>query len=585
LFASSDAGTIVDTRPALKCLSNLGRRHMMQALSSLLALVAALGQADNPSTRQRPAGKPAAVQTPTPELRIDSGTIRGLVLGDKKDVHVYKGIPFAAPPVGELRWKPPQPVVPWKGVRDCFEFGAACPQKVSALFASIPEMALHAPTSEDCLFLNVWTPSGRKSEKLPVLYWIHGGGFVMGAASQPLYDGEELARLGCVVVSINYRLGLFGFLAHPALSQESGDKVSGNYGQLDQIEGLRWVKRNIALFGGDPEHVAIFGESAGAMSVVCLMVAPQAKGLFHGAVVQSAAGMNLAKLRQTDPGQESAEQVGQRLIAAAGITRAADSRQLRRLDPGKLVQAAPTEASPGAPVRLRPLTLRLGPIVDGHVIPDSPNAVFAAGRAHAVPVIVGNTRDEMAILLLASKMPADEAAYSKLLKHEFGELAELVAKAYPARDAREVRSAIIQLTTDLSFVDETRIIARAQANAGPNTYRYQFSRGTKRGFLQSLGAHHGAELAYLFQRPSPRDDEETMRISRAMGHYWINFARAGDPNGKDLPSWPSYRPGTEEIVDFADKVNVLKGPRNEQLDVIERVLSAPAAAGTRQAAR
>jgi para-nitrobenzyl esterase len=549
---------------------------MTRTMTLLLgALVATMGQAQERSSRERAEAK-SAVRTPTSELRIDSGAIRGLVVGDKKDVHAYKGIPYAAPPVGELRWKAPMPAKAWEGVRDCFEFGAACPQKIPALFGNIPEMAIRAPFSEDCLFLNVWTPVERKSEKLPVLYWIHGGGFVLGAASQPLYDGEELARLGCVVVSINYRIGLFGFLAHSALSQESSDKVSGNYGLLDQIEGLRWVKRNIALFGGDPDRVTIFGESAGGMSVLCLMVSPEAKGLFHGAISQSAAGMNMTALRESHGGRESAEQAGQRFIAACGLSPSADAGQMRQLDAKVLVQAAPHEPAPGGLLQLKPVSLMLGPIVDGHVIAGSPNLLFAAGRQHPVPMVVGNTRDEMAIFLLMTKMPADEKAYLNKLKDDFGDLAEAVAKAYPAQGAGKVRSAATQLTSDMSFVSESRTIARSHSAAGQKTFRYQFSRGTKRGFLQSLGAHHGAEVAFLFQRPSGRDDEGEMRMSRTIGRYWINFAATGDPNGPSLPAWPAYRSGTEEMADFAEDVNVLKGYRNDQLDVIEKVLQATA---------
>jgi para-nitrobenzyl esterase len=550
---------------------------MIQATTVLLNMMLALGQPEKPS-----AAKAEPERVPTSEIRIDSGVVRGLVVGDKKAVHAFKGIPYAAPPVGEGRWKPPQPVSPWQGVRDCFEFGAACPQKMPTLFATIPEMAIRVPESEDCLFLNIWTPAERTSAKLPVLYWIHGGGYVMGAASQPLYDGQELARLGCVVVSINYRLGLFGFLAHPALSKESTDKVSGNYGLLDQIDGLRWVKRNIAAFGGDPNHVTIFGESAGGMSVLCLLAAPEAKGLFHGAISQSPAWMNMAQLRETFPGEETAEQTGQRLLAGSGVPASADARQMRQLDVKALVQAAPAEPGPGAPLRLKPLTLWIGPIVDGHVLTDNPNTLFAAGRQHAVPVIIGNTREEMSLLALGTKFPADEAAYLKQLKDDFGNLAGPVAKMYPAPDGKELKPAIIQLASDLSFVSETRHIARAHAAAGQKTFRYQFSRGSKRGFLQSLGAHHGCELAFLFQRPAARDDDGEMGISRTIGRYWINFAAAGDPNGQGLPAWPAYRLDSEEMVDFAADASILKRHRNDQLDVIERVLRGGAQAGSKK---
>jgi para-nitrobenzyl esterase len=535
----------------------------------------AIGQVEGRSPGATPASKIASDRTPTTEIRVDSGAIRGLVVGDKKDIHVYKGIPYAAPPVGELRWKPPQPVQSWQGTRDCFEFGAACPQKIPALFDSILEMSLRVPFSEDCLFVNVWTPAEHRSGKLPVLYWIHGGGFVVGAASQPLYDGEELARLGCVVVSINYRLGLFGFLAHPALSQESSDKVSGNYGLLDQIEGLRWVRRNIAAFGGDPGRVAIFGESAGGISVLCLMAARETKGLFHGAIAQSAVATNLPRLREVHPGPETAEQMGQKSIAACGLAASADARQMRQLDAKALVQASPG-ADSGAPLRMKPLSITLGPILDGHVLPDDPDLLFAAGREHAVPLIVGNTTEEMSILLLGTKMPTDPAAYQAKLQEEFGELAEPLAKAYPAQDAAQVRSAVIQLTSDLSFVSETRSIARRHSAAGQKTFRYQFSRASKRGFLQGLGAHHAAELAFLFQRPPLRDDEGEIRMSRILGRYWINFAAIGDPNGPGLPVWPVYRPGAEQMVDFAADVKVLQGPRNDQLDLIDKVLRAMA---------
>jgi para-nitrobenzyl esterase len=547
---------------------------MTQLVTPLLGLVIALGQADGASSKSGAAARPVATRTPTVELRLDSGTIRGLVVGDKKDVSAYKGIPYAAPPVGELRWKPPQPVQPWKGVRDCFEFGAACPQNIPPFLAAIPEMALGAPTSEDCLFVNVWTPAQRGSEKLPVLFWIHGGGFVMGAGSQPLYDGEELARLGCVVVSVNYRLGPFGFLAHPSLSKETADKASGNYGLLDQIEGLRWVKRHIATFGGDPDHVTIFGESAGGMSVLCLMVAPQGKGLFHGAIAQSPAWLKMTPLRSASAGSETAEQAGQRLITSCGLGPTPEAAQMRQLDARALLKALPAMPDAGAPLQLKPLTLKIGPIVDGTVIPDNPNLMFAAGKQHTVPLVIGNTKEEMALFLMGTRMPADEAAYLKKLKDDLGDVAGEVAKAYPVQDAKEIHATAIQLCSDLSFVGETRWIARRHAAAGQPTFRYQFSRGSTRGFLQALGAHHGAELAYLFQSPAARADAGALRLGRIMGRYWLQFAAAGNPNGQDLPAWPAYRTDGEEMIDFAENVSVLQGYRNEQLDVIDKILRA-----------
>ena len=339
----------------------------------------------------------------TPQIRIDTGVLRGLIVGPRNDICVYKGIPFAAPPVGDLRWKPPQPPHAWQGVRDCLEFGPACPQPSIAPLVLMPEMVTNAPLSEDCLYVNIWAPTGRANQKLPVLYWIHGGGFVIGAASQPMYDGEELARLGCVVVSVNYRMGPFGFLAHPALSAESPDHVSGNYGLLDQIEGLRWVRRNIAAFGGDPDRVTIFGESAGGISVDCLMVMPAAKGLFHGAIAQSATALTLPRLREPVDGEQSSEQSGLKAMAACGLDASADVAKMRRLDAATLVRAVPIALAIASPIKLQPPFISCGPVVDGIWIPDQPPAIFAAGREHPVPMIVGNTRNEMSLFLLAKQ--------------------------------------------------------------------------------------------------------------------------------------------------------------------------------------
>jgi para-nitrobenzyl esterase len=554
---------------------------MTSTFAYLVCIALVMGHGDGAASGEGPGGERGMARNATLELRIDSGTIRGLVVGDKNDVHVYKGIPYAAPPVGERRWKPPHPAAAWDGVRDCFEFGAACPQQPLGLFARVPELAIRARFSEDCLFLNVWTPSEHKSGKLPVVYWIHGGGYVAGAASQALYDGEGLARLGCVVVSINYRLGLFGFLAHPALSRESSERVSGNYGLLDQIEGLRWVRRNIAAFGGDPDHVTIAGESAGGISVLCLMAAPQARGLFHGAIAQSGVRVK-AHLRGGPPGELTAEEAGKRLIAACGLGPSADATRMRALDAKALVEAAPVEGGPGTPLSLKPLkSLLVGPTVDGCVIPEDPDLVFAAGREHPVPMIVGNTRDEMSLLLMGTLMPADEAAYLTTLKREFGDLAESVAKAYGAKDPKQIRPAVVQLTSDMSFVSLSRSIARAHAAAGQSTFRYQFSRG----YLPGLGAHHGADLPCLFQRPMPGRDEAATRVSRTMGLSWIRFAATGNPNGPGLPDWPPYHTDVEAMLEFGDDVKVLTNHRNEPLDVIELVFGRRAAAPPKDAER
>jgi para-nitrobenzyl esterase len=540
---------------------------LMMSLLSAVVLSAVVAQASADAANSTPA------RTPTAELRIDSGVIRGLVLGDKKDIHVYKGIPYAAPCVGERRWTAPQPVSPWKGVRDCFEFGAACPQQMPALFAAMPALKLNAPQSEDCLFLNVWTPADRPTAKLPVLYWIHGGGYVMGAASQPLYDGEELARLGCVVVSVNYRLGSFGFLAHPTLSQENSAKASGNYGIYDQIEGLRWVARNIADFGGDPKRVAIFGESAGGGSVVCLMASPLAKGLFRGAIAQSPPAGDLLRLRDPADGHESAEAAGKEFMARCGLAEPLDAGRLRQLKAEILLKGLRSEPGVGT-LTLKRLPLPIGPVVDGVLLLADPNQVFTAGREQPVPLIVGNTREEMSIFLMATKMPTGEDDYQAKLREAFGDGAAAIAKAYPGKDPKQIRSSVTRLLSDLTFVSESRHLARTHAAAGQKIYRYEFARGTKAPLFEKLGAHHGAELAFLFQRPALKDDQAERRASSAMGRYWINFAATGNPNGPGLPPWPAYHPEAQEMIEFADDVNVLKRYREDELETLEKCLRA-----------
>lgn len=508
--------------------------------------------------------------TPTPEIQIDSGKIRGLVVGDEKNVYAYKGIPFAKPPVGDLRWRPPVNPDKWSGVRDCFEFGNACPQRTPAMMKAIPQMAINAPTSEDCLYLNVWTPAERGKEKLPVLVWIHGGGYTMGAASQPIYDGRSLASKGAVVVSTNYRLGPFGFLAHPALSKESKQAASGNYGIMDQVEALRWVQRNVESFGGDPNRVLIFGESAGGGSILCLMVCPQAKGLFHAAVAQSAPEMNLAHLRKSTGDRPSAEEQGVQLIEKCGLTADPTAEEMRSLDADKLVEIFPAlEVDRKFELELGGLPLPIGPIVDGHVIPDEPNAVFAADKAHPVPMMIGNTRDEMTMFFMQTPTPKEVDAYRKEIAEDFGDLAPQVEAAYPATDAKSIRDAVIHLVSDVVFGSQARYAARLHAQNGHPTYRYVFSRGSKQFPLSAMGAHHACEIAFLFGQPANPDETDRKVVDWLQG-YWINFASKGDPNGEGLPHWPKFSTKDDALVEIENDVAVREKHRDEQLNVIDK---------------
>lgn len=508
---------------------------------------------------------------PTAVVAIDTGKLRGLIVGEKKDVEAFKGIPYAKPPVGELRWRAPEPAEKWAGVRDCFTFGNACPQRFPVLMAAMPAMALNAPQNEDCLFLNVWRPAGERKD-LPVMVWIHGGGYTMGAGSQPMYDGEELAKKGVVLVSMNYRLGAFGFLAHPALSKESKDGVSGNYGLLDQIAALRWVQKNIAAFGGNPGRVTIFGESAGGGSVLALMVSPLARGLFHAAIPQSAPEMNLHHLRDGSGGAPSAEALGVALMEKFELSPDASAADMRRLPAEDLAKKSPSlEIEKGVKLELAGIPLPMGPVVDGHVIPDDPNALFAAGKESPVPMLIGTTRDETTMFLVRTPTPKDEAEYLREIEEDFGPLQETIFAAYPGKDPKSIRDAVIQLTSDAIFGAQARHAARLHAKNGNPTYRYVFSRGTRQLPMANMGAHHGCELFYLFGRPaSPNDGDK--KVVELMQGYWVNFAASGNPNGAGLPAWPIFSAKDDALLEFEDAVSVRTQHRARQLDAMDKHL-------------
>ena len=338
--------------------------------------------------------------------------VRGLVVGADDGIHLYRGIPFAAPPVGDLRWRPPQPAKAWMGVRECYDFGAAAPQKSSPMLATFPGMALGVPTAEDCLFLNVWSPAKRGDQPLPVMVWIHGGGYTMGAASQRLYEATDLARRGAVVVSVNYRLGALGFLAHPELSAESDHGASGNYGLLDQIEALRWVQRNIAAFGGDPNRVTIFGESAGGGSVFALMCSPLAKGLYHRAISESGPTLYYANLKKKSSfGFSPAEEMG--LELAKKCRRGPDGpgqiAAMRAMKVEDLIKVSPSlEDARDFSFRRNQLSMRAQLSMAGRSRKTLHDGVRGVGKQHAVPLIVGANRDEGSMFVLMGKLPKGE---------------------------------------------------------------------------------------------------------------------------------------------------------------------------------
>jgi para-nitrobenzyl esterase len=459
----------------------------------------------------------AVVETPAGKLRGEaSGTMR-----------VFRGIPYAHPPVGAARWRPPAAMSPWSEVRDATRFGAACVQPRSR-GGSIYADDL-AALSEDCLFLNVWAREGLRDA--PVFVWIHGGALTTGASSQTLYDGTKLAERGIVVVSINYRLGILGYLAHPQLSAESSEGISGNYGLLDQIEALRWVKRNIAAFGGDPANVTIAGESAGALSVMYLMASPRAHGLFAKAIAQSAYMISTPELKQARFGEEAAETIGTRLAAGVG---AQDLAALRALDAAKLVDAA-----------ARAGYFPLG-TVDGHVLPRQLVDVFDRGEQARVPIIAGfNSGEIRSLRFLAPPVPADAATYEAAIRSRYGDLADDFLKLYPSAEREE---SVLATTRDALYGWTAQRLVARQTAVGQRGFLYLFDHGYPAADAAGLHAFHAAELPYMFgtaDRTSalwpkiPATPAEAA-FSSAMIDYWTSFARSGEPTAAGAPTWPAY---------------------------------------------
>jgi para-nitrobenzyl esterase len=465
------------------------------------------------------------------EVAIDSGTISGTT-GTSPEVRVFKGIPFAAPPLGANRWRPPQPVTPWSGVRAAAEFGPRCtqgggPGGPGGSGAAVP------PTSEDCLYLNVWTTANAASAKLPVMLWIYGGGFFAGAGSEARYGGEGLAKKGAVVVTINYRLGSLGFFAHPDLTAESERKVSGNYGMLDALAALQWVQRNIARFGGDPASVTIFGESAGANMVASLVGSPVAKGLFRRAIAQSGAWMGLGMAPMNTLAR--AQEAGAKALADSGASSVAQLREMPAADVFQKIRGG-------------------GLVVDGWLIPEDLSLTYAASRQNGADVLVGSNRDEGTFF---PRPGLTAAQFTEQARQRFGVLADAYLKIYPAASDEQAQQSYLS-----SFSDEAawhmRKFAELQAKRGDHAYVYYFTRvPPSPPDRPSRGATHVAEIAYMFDNLAagqPWTDVDT-RLAETMSSYWVNFARSGNPNGAGLPAWPAYRDAAgNEVQVLGDSV-------------------------------
>jgi para-nitrobenzyl esterase len=468
-------------------------------------------------------------------VQVQGGAILGTASADGAVTH-YLGVPYAAAPVAGQRWRPPQPVAPWQGVLETIHAASACPQPLPkpGSFYQNEFFRTSERQSEDCLYLNISAPTRGQAEKLPVMVWFHGGGFAQGSGSLPSFDGEALARQGVVVVTINYRLGPLGFLALPALDRESPDHVSGNYGLLDMVAALRWVHDDIAGFGGDPDNVTIFGQSAGALGVNAMMASPPAHGLFRRAIVESDPMFGMADPMQT---LAQAEQGGEKFAKAVGAEALADMRLVASTD---LVRAMGSNA----------VGFGLRPNVDGHVLPhDLPEAI-ATEHGNGTALLIGTNYDEGTELLPATT-PEGLAA---LAHRRFGAQGDQIATLYNGADDDRATAAQDRMQSDYLLAASARQ-AQLFAERGEPTYVYRFTRLAPGSDPIKVGAFHSAELAYVFGTQSSIDRPWSARdrvLAQQMQQYWTNFAKTGNPNGEGLPEWPRFGAAGQQVMELGD---------------------------------
>ena len=493
----------------------------------------------------------------------------GIVAGTLNDgIRSFKGIPYAQPPVGDLRWKPPEAPALWSGVRDAKEFGHSCIQlpanpTSNSIYADDP-----SPMSEDCLTLNIWSPSS--AENAPVFVWIHGGALVSGSSKFSMYDGESLARKGIVFVSINYRLGPLGYLAHPALSAESDRGVSGNYGLLDQIAALRWVKENISAFGGDPERVTIAGESAGALSVMYLMASPDARGLFDQAISQSGYMISSPKLSDRANGHFSGEELGQWLQGKLG---APDLDAMRSMDGQELTQKAISSGY-----------LTWGTI-DGEILPRQTVESFNKNEQAPVPLLAGyNSGEIRSLRRLLPPAPATEADYRDAVRKNYGDLAELFLELYPADDIDE---SMLAATRDAMYGWTAERMVAGQEQLDRSSFLYLFDHGYPAANEAGLHAFHAAEIPYVLGNidkitpvwPAIPDNPQERAFASSLLDYWASFAHTGQPQAPGQEAWLSY--GAERnIMVFAQSPAARRGGIGRAFDLQEKIVCRRLADGT-----
>ncbi len=491
-------------------------------------------------------------------VRLDTGAVSG-VATSTPGIIAFRGIPYAAPPVGILRWSAPRPAARWEGERKMAEFQSRCVQPPRA-------NSRDGQGSEDCLYLNVWTPAKTASDKLAVMVWVHGGGFRTGTGALLLHDGVELAKKGVVLVTINYRLGVIGFLAHPELTRESDRNASGNYGLMDAIAALQWVQRNIAQFGGDPAKVTLFGQSAGSMAVNCVQASPLAKGLFRAVIGESGASfhgmLNNGALTEAEGrGAKFAESVGARSLA-----------DLRALPATTLVAAAFTA----------------GPNTDGYVLPEDPFTIFQKGRQNRVAALVGSNSDEGS-LFARGRLTAQQ--FIEQARQKYGDAAAEYLKLYPAGSDAQAAESRQRSTTEESMGLNVRLWAGAQVKSGSKAFVYYFSRVTPGGPPVNvapgslrLGSPHGEELVYVFNNIGNTEalrNSDTFRDARPEAYdakladivssYWVNFAKHLDPNGSGLPRWVAFELAkSDQVLELGDTVGMRAHPDNAGIEFLER---------------